>query len=73
MINSLPGESYVDCCSRVAPVLLEMENHDNLVIVAHQAILRCVFGYLLDRPAETIPYIKIPQHAIMQVREENVV
>ena len=63
-----PGESYIDCCERVSPVLIEMEECDNLVIVAHQAILRCVFGYLFRKPVEDIPYVKIPQHTIMQVR-----
>lgn len=71
------GESYVDCCHRVAPILAQMEaEEDNLIIVAHQAILRCIFGYLLKRPLEDVPHIKIPQHAIMQVTfdgGENVV
>ena len=63
------GESYVDCVRRLTPIILEMEEHHNLVVVAHQAVLRCIFGYLLRRPLEDIPYIKIPQHAIMQVRQ----
>eukprot|EP00095_Tigriopus_kingsejongensis_P011194 snap_masked-scaffold263_size232787-processed-gene-0.5 protein:Tk11194 transcript:snap_masked-scaffold263_size232787-processed-gene-0.5-mRNA-1 annotation:"6-phosphofructo-2-kinase fructose- -biphosphatase 3" len=70
------GESYVDCCRRVMPILVKMEEEDNLVIVAHQAILRCFFGYLLKRPMVEVPQIKIPQHAIMQVTfegDENVV
>ena len=62
------GESYVDCVRRLTPIILEMEEHHTLVVVAHQAVLRCIFGYLLRRPLEDIPYIKIPQHAIMQVR-----
>ncbi len=66
------GESYMDCCRRILPVLVELEHcHHNVLVVAHQAILRCVFGYLLRRPIETVPFIKIPQHAIMQVTEED--
>ena len=36
-------------------------------MVAHQAILRCIFGYLLKSKLEDIPYIKIPQHTVIQV------
>ena len=52
------GESYVDCVRRLTPIILEMEEHHNLVVVAHQAVLRCIFGYLLRRPLEDIPIEK---------------
>ena len=58
----------MDCCVRIVPLLIKMESLDNLVIVAHQAILRCMFGYLLRKPIRSIPFIKIPQHTLMQVR-----
>lgn len=68
------GESYVDCCERLVPFLERFEDEcrsgstSPLLIVAHQAILRCVFGYLLDTDITEIPFIKIPQHTIMQVK-----
>ncbi len=60
----------MDCSRRILPVLMELEHRgeeSSVVVVAHQAVLRCVFGYLLRRPMEDVPFIKIPQHAIMQV------
>ena len=62
------GESYFDLCRRVKPVCEAMETKTcNLVVVAHQALLRCIFGYLMDKPLDAVPYIKIPQHTIMEV------
>jgi len=55
---------------------VELEHRDNVLVVAHQAMLRCVFGYILSKPMESVPFVKIPQHAIMQVTfegEDNVV
>ena len=68
------GESYIDCCHRIAPFLEEFEVEcreaeasSGILVVAHQAILRCIFGYLLKSKLEEIPYIKIPQHTVIQV------
>jgi len=72
------GESYIDCCERLVPFLEKFEEECRLsskplLIVAHQAILRCIYGYLLpDVDPVEIPYIKIPQHTIMQVRWTDV-
>ena len=64
----------MDCCHRIIPFLEEFEiecrNGDatsGILVVAHQAILRCIFGYLLKSKMEEVPFIKIPQHTIMQV------
>jgi broad specificity phosphatase PhoE len=43
------GESYVDIMARVRPVLLELEAQDNILVVSHQAVLRCILGYLMDK------------------------
>ncbi len=61
------GESYLDVCERLGAVLPEMDRSHNLVVICHQAVLRCVFGFLLRRPAEEIPYIKVPLHTVITV------
>ena len=70
----LIGESYIDCCHRLIPFLEEFEllchetkSSSGILVVAHQAILRCIFGYLLKSKVEEIPFIKIPQHTVIQV------
>jgi len=43
------GESYVDIMARLDPVLLELEHEDNVLVVSHQAVLRCILGYFLHK------------------------
>ena len=70
----IAGESYIDCCNRIIPFLEKFESEcckadtsSGILVVAHQAILRCIFGYLLKSKLDEIPYIKIPQHTVIQV------
>lgn len=42
------GESYIDIMSRLELVLLELEREDSLLVISHQAVLRCVLGYFLN-------------------------
>lgn len=43
------GESYVDIMARLSPVILEMEHENNLLTISHQAVLRCLIGYFLNK------------------------
>lgn len=44
------GESYIDIMTRLKPVLLELEGDiDNTLIISHQAVLRCLLGYFLNK------------------------
>ena len=36
-------------CCRLEPVMMELERQGNVCLVAHQAVLRCIMGYFLDR------------------------
>ena len=38
------------------------------MVIAHQAVLRCLFGFLLHKPAKEIPYIKVPLHTVITVK-----
>lgn len=61
------GESYIDVCRRLVPILPEMNKSENLLVICHQAVLRCIVAYLTKAPLETLPYIKIPLHTIIEV------
>merc|ERR1712223_250008 len=66
------GESYIDCCNRIVHLLERMEtSHENLLIVAHQAILRCVVTYFLKGDLRKLPHVKIPQHCLIRVTYLN--
>eukprot|EP00116_Pleurobrachia_bachei_P003617 sb/3463879/ len=60
------GESYHDLCCRLEPIIMDLEKQRSVMVICHQAVLRCVVGYLLDIPVEDMPYIKTPLHTIFQ-------
>lgn len=45
------GESYEDLVARLEPVIMELERQGNVLVVSHQAVLRCLLAYFLDNPA----------------------
>ncbi|ORX56223.1 bifunctional 6-phosphofructo-2-kinase/fructose-2,6-bisphosphate 2-phosphatase [Hesseltinella vesiculosa] len=61
------GESYRDVVLRLEPVIMELERHENILIVGHQAILRCIYGYFMNYSQEDLPYIKIPLHTLIEL------
>ncbi|XP_055947240.1 6-phosphofructo-2-kinase/fructose-2,6-bisphosphatase-like [Argiope bruennichi] len=61
------GESYEDLVTRLEPVIMELERQENVLVVAHQAVLRCLLAYFLDKKSSEIPYIKVPLHTILKL------
>jgi broad specificity phosphatase PhoE/predicted kinase len=62
------GESYEDVIQRIDPVIIELERQRQpVLVIAHQAILRAMYGYFMDRPPEDIPHIEIPLHTVIQL------
>jgi broad specificity phosphatase PhoE len=45
------GESYEDLVARLEPVIMELERQKNVLVIGHQAVLRCLLAYFLDRTA----------------------
>ena len=62
------GESYRDLIGRVEPVIVELERTRRpILIVSHQAVLRVIYAYLMDRPEAQVPYIPIPLHTVFEL------
>jgi broad specificity phosphatase PhoE len=62
------GESYADVVQRLEPVILELEGlRSPLLIVAHQAVLRALYGYLMGKPQDECPYLAVPLHSVIQL------
>ncbi|CCA77980.1 probable FBP26-fructose-2,6-bisphosphatase [Serendipita indica DSM 11827] len=61
------GESYRDVVLRLEPVIMELERQENILIVGHQAILRCLYAYFHNLPQDDLPYIKIPLHTVIKL------
>jgi 6-phosphofructo-2-kinase/fructose-2,6-biphosphatase 2 len=45
------GESYEDLVARLEPVIMELERQGNVLVVSHQAVIRCLLAYFLDKSA----------------------
>lgn len=45
------GESYEDLVGRLEPVIMELERQGNVLVVSHQAVIRCLLAYFLDKSA----------------------
>ncbi|CAH1970732.1 unnamed protein product [Acanthoscelides obtectus] len=61
------GESYEDLVARLEPVIMELERQGNVLVVSHQAVLRCLLAYFLDKSADELPYLKVPLHSIIKL------
>ena len=61
------GESYEDLVARLEPVIMELERQGNVVLIAHQAVLRGILAYFMEKPLSELPYIKVPLHTLIKI------
>jgi len=61
------GESYEDLVARMEPVIMELERKGNVVVVGHQAVLRCLLGYFMEVDEEKMPWLSVPLHTIIKL------
>ena len=63
----LGGESYRDVVIRLEPIIMELERSENILIVTHQAILRCIYAYFMNVPQERSPWMEVPLHTLIRL------
>ncbi|XP_027021359.1 6-phosphofructo-2-kinase/fructose-2,6-bisphosphatase 2a [Tachysurus fulvidraco] len=61
------GESYQDLVQRLEPVIMELERQGNVLVISHQAVMRCLLAYFLDNSADDLPYLKCPLHVVLKL------
>lgn len=62
------GESYEDVIQRLDPLLIQLERQRTpVLVIAHQAVLRALYAYFMDRPPSECPSISIPLHTVIQL------
>jgi len=61
------GESYMDVVQRLKPVVDALKEEDNLLIISHQATLRCIITMILGYPLHDLPYLKVPLHTVIKL------
>lgn len=63
------GESYTDVIARLEPVIFELERTKaTILIIAHQAVLRCLYGYLQNRDPREVPFIPVPLNTVIELQ-----
>lgn len=40
---------------RLEPVIMELERQENVLVIGHQAVMRCLLAYFLDKAAGALP------------------
>ncbi|KAM6107805.1 6-phosphofructo-2-kinase/fructose-2,6-bisphosphatase, partial [Phoenicopterus ruber ruber] len=61
------GESYEDLVQRLEPVIMELERQENVLVICHQAVMRCLLAYFLDKSADELPYLRCPLHTVLKL------
>lgn len=62
------GESYADVIQRLEPLIVDLERQRRpVLLVAHQAIIRVLYCYLMGRPQEECPHVPIPLHTVIEL------
>ncbi|KAK0720647.1 6-phosphofructo-2-kinase-domain-containing protein [Lasiosphaeris hirsuta] len=62
------AESYHDLAVRLEPIILELEREQNdLLIIAHESVLRVLYAYLMHCSTRDIPKLKFPRDEIIEI------
>lgn len=56
-LPSLLSQSYQDLVQRLEPVIMELERQENVLVICHQAVMRCLLAYFLDKSAGELPWL----------------
>jgi 6-phosphofructo-2-kinase/fructose-2,6-biphosphatase 2 len=63
----LGGESYRDVVIRLEPIIMELERSENILIVTHQAVLRCIYAYFMGSNQDQSPWMEVPLHCLIKL------
>ncbi|MFT4624007.1 MAG: broad specificity phosphatase PhoE/predicted kinase [Myxococcota bacterium] len=62
------GESYQDVMARLGPAILELERQrEPVVVVAHNAVIRCLYAWFSGRSVDEAPHLEIPLHTVIAI------
>lgn len=61
------GESYRDVVIRLEPIIMELERSENILIITHQAVVRCIYAYFMQKSQEESPWMAVPLHTLIRL------
>ena len=60
-------KSYQDLVARLEPVIMELERQENVLVICHQAVMRGLLAYFLNKTSDELPYLKVPLHTVIKL------
>ncbi len=62
------GESYEDVIQRLDPLIVQLERQTSpVLVIGHQAVLRALYAYMMDKPPSECPRLELPLHTVIQL------
>ncbi|TVY82081.1 Fructose-2,6-bisphosphatase [Lachnellula suecica] len=61
------GESYRDVVIRLEPIIMELERSEDILIVTHQAVIRCIYAYFMKKDQRSSPWLSVPLHTLIKL------
>ncbi|OIW25694.1 bifunctional 6-phosphofructo-2-kinase/fructose-2,6-bisphosphate 2-phosphatase [Coniochaeta ligniaria NRRL 30616] len=61
------GESYRDVVIRLEPIIMELERSEDILIISHQAVIRCIYAYFMQKDQEDSPWLPVPLHTLIKL------
>lgn len=62
------GESYMDVIQRLEPIIFDLERQKTpVLVVAHHAVARALYAYLMGRAQEDTPHVPMPLHTLIEL------
>jgi broad specificity phosphatase PhoE/predicted kinase len=62
------GESYEDVIQRLDPMIIQLERQRApVLLIGHQAVLRAIYAYLMDKPPNECARLEIPLHTVIEL------
>jgi 6-phosphofructo-2-kinase / fructose-2,6-biphosphatase 2 len=55
------------CHVRLEPIIMELERSENILIITHQAVLRCIYAYFMGSSQEKSPWMEVPLHTLIRL------
>lgn len=61
------GESYRDVVIRLEPIIMELERSEDILIISHQAVIRCIYAYFTEKSQDDSPWVPVPLHTLIKL------
>ncbi|KFY04777.1 hypothetical protein O988_00542 [Pseudogymnoascus sp. VKM F-3808] len=61
------GESYRDVVIRLESIIMELERSEDILIITHQAVLRCIYAYYKEKSQSESPWMAVPLHTLIKL------